>query len=135
MRIACLIGLLALLAGCAQTGRHFRDAPVTRVAVAGSVFDVRVRGGLAEAVRVNPQYAPRFGPIRARAGFAMAQVSGCRVQTVLGDQAVALGTLDCGGPPRGWLLPDSGAFSCIEVGQWLNEGPGPAYAEFECDPV
>ncbi len=129
-----MVGILAV-SGCAGTDRPFRGAPVTRIAVAGSEFDVRVRGDLAEAVRRNPQYAPRFGPIRARAGFAMAQVSGCRVKSVLGDQAVALGVLDCGGAPRYWPLPSSGAFSCVEVGGWLSEGPGPAAVEFECDPV
>ncbi len=135
MKVSFLLLAVALLAGCARTGRYFRDAPVTRIAVAGSVFDVRVRGDLAEAVRVNPQYAPRFGPVRARAGFAMAQVSGCRVQTVLGDQALALGMLDCDGQSRARALPSSGAFSCIEVDQWLNKGPGPAHVEFDCDPV
>ncbi|MEX3316552.1 hypothetical protein [Sulfitobacter sp. PS-8MA] len=57
---------------------------------------MRVRDELAEAMRINMEYAPRFGPIRARAGKAMALVSGCKVTEVRGDQALALGLLDCG---------------------------------------
>ncbi len=67
---------LVVLAGCAGASPLFRSLPPSRVAVQGSLFDVRVRGDLAEAVRVNPQYAPRLGPIGPRAAVAMQQVSG-----------------------------------------------------------
>lgn len=130
-----LFFLAIILAACDAPSPHFRDSPVTRVDVEGSVFDVRVRGNLAEALRINPQYAPRFGPIRGRAGFAMAQVSGCKVVEVLGDQALATGVLACEGRPQGWIVPTGVAsYSCLEVSQWVNDGPGPNYAEFECDP-
>lgn len=122
------------LAACNTPSPHFRGSQVTRVAVDGSVFDVRVRGNLAEALRINPQYSPRFGPIRERAGFAMAQVSGCKVVEVLGDQALATGVLACKERPAGWIAPTVAmSYSCLEVSQWVNEGPGPNYAEFECD--
>lgn len=94
MRGLCVV-ILAGLAACNGPSPHFHAVPATRIAVNGSTFDVRVRGNLAEAVRVTPQYAPRFGPIRYRAGLAMALVSGCSVTTVLGDQAQATGRLDC----------------------------------------
>ena len=130
-----MVVLLWALTACNAPSPHFRGAPVTRVAVQGSVFDVRVRGNLAEALRVNPQYAPRFGPIRDRARFAMAQVSGCRVVEVLGDQALATGVLACDGRAPGWIVPTGAlSYSCLEVSQWVNDGPGPDYAEFECDP-
>ena len=92
--------------------------------------------GPAEAVRLNPQYAPRLGPIGDRAAFAMAQVSGCRVTGVLGDQVVITGVLDCGGTGdrRVWLPVGYANYSCIEVSRWENEGPGPKYLEFDCDP-
>ncbi|WP_299876361.1 hypothetical protein [uncultured Sulfitobacter sp.] len=54
-----------------------------------------MREDRAEAIRINPEYAPRFGPIRTRAAAAMAQVSGCEVKAVGGDQALAVGILDC----------------------------------------
>ena len=94
MRILSVLSL-ALLIGCNAPSGYFRASPVTRIAVNGSVFDVRARGTLAEAVRVNPQYAPRLGPIRTRAGIAMALVTGCSVTRVLGDQAQILGRLNC----------------------------------------
>ncbi len=91
---------LLLLAACNTPSPEFRGKVPTRVVVDGSVFDVRVNDNRAEAIRVNTQYAPRFGPIRGRAGRAMAQVSGCKVVSVGGDQALAFGRLDCGyGPP------------------------------------
>ncbi len=90
-----VLALFVSLAGCNTPGPHFRDLPATRISVDGSVFDIRVRGELAEAMRINPEYAPRFGPIKARAAFAFEAVSGCKVVKVLGDQALATGVLAC----------------------------------------
>lgn len=105
MRLLLLFPFLLLVA-CDAPSPHFADVPASRIAVNGSVFDVRQRGTLAEAVRVNPEYAPRFGPIRYRAGLAMALVSGCSVTRVLGDQAQALGRLDCPGRQAPAVLVD-----------------------------
>ena len=96
MKPLSLFLTLSLLGGCNTAGPAFRGLPATRVEVEGSVFDVRVQGETAEAIRVNMQYAPRFGPIKKRAATAMARVSGCKVKRVLGDQAQATGVLDCG---------------------------------------
>lgn len=97
--------------------------------VDGSTFDVRVRDRLAEALRVNPEYAPRFGPIRDRARVAMEQVSGCKVTEVRGDQALATGLLDCGdGPPKQPIQAD-GHFACYTV---RTIGPS---RDYHCDPV
>ncbi len=119
---------LALLAGCNTPGPHFRGLPATRVTVEGLVFDVRVRGRLAEAMRVNIQYAPRFGPIRERAGRAMAQVSGCEVTEVRGDQALATGILDCGGG-----APD--LQKCMADPRARAPGFGPVGIELQCFPL
>jgi len=115
----CLLSFLTFLtflalAGCNTAGPHFRGLPATRITVEGSTFDVRVRDELAEAMRINMQYAPRFGPIRARAGKAMVLVSGCKVTEVRGDQALALGVLDCG---KGRKKPRAGqlALDCAPV--------------------
>lgn len=128
---------LLWLAACSTASPYFGSAPATRVAVDGNLFDVRVRGNLAEAVRLDMQYAPRFGPIRHRAGVAMAHVSGCPVLEVLGDAAVATGVLGCNRADGDWLLRTALAtpgYDCIEVSGWVNRGPGPNYAEFECSP-
>ena len=94
-RVLPLLFSLVPLAACNTAGPHFRGLPATRITVEGSTFDVRVRDELAEAIRINAEYAPRFGPIQRRAGIAMAQVSGCTVKEVRGDQAQATGILDC----------------------------------------
>lgn len=82
---------------CGDPDPHFRSISPTRISVGNSDFEVFVRGNLAEALRVNSRYAPRLGPIRAEAAVAMAQVSGCKVYGVLGDQAQQTGLLDCRG--------------------------------------
>lgn len=91
--ICSLVMLFA--AGCNMPSAGFSGLPVQQVIVDGSVFDVRVKGAQAEAIRINMEYAPRFGLIRDRAGRAMAQASGCKVVHVVGDQAVAIGKLNC----------------------------------------
>jgi hypothetical protein len=127
---------LLVLSGCGMSTVHFREAPVTRISVDSSVFDVRVRGNLAEAIRVNPQYAPRLGPIRGRAALAMARVSGCRVTDVHGDQALATGVLDCGQRMPNWTPPaNSGSYSCIDLSQRVNKAPGRVFVEYDCDPA
>jgi len=122
------------LAACNTAGPHFRGLPATRVTVEGSVFDVRVRDNLAEAMRVNMQYAPRFGPIRERAGIAMAQVSGCKVKEVRGDQALATGLLDCGkGAPRDRITPQP--LECIPVRGTKLRGVGHVSVDLDCYPA
>lgn len=127
----CLLALFA----CDTAGTHFENVPATRVAVDGSVFDIRVRGRLAEAVRINPQYAPRLGPIRARAAFAMAEVSGCKVREVRGDPALLTGILACKGQPVPRALPPVPlSYSCLEVADWVRDGEGSPYVDYECTP-
>ncbi len=128
-----MIRLLAflLLAACSGGTPYFRDLPATRVSVNGSVFDVRVLNELAEAVRVNPQYAPRLGPIRDRAALAMAQVSGCPLLDVLGDAAITVGVLGCDQELGEKLIFGAllrGPYECIDYGYYEDYG----YQVFEC---
>jgi hypothetical protein len=110
--VPLFILILIGLAACNTPGPHFRGLTATLIEVNGSLFEVRVRGEMAEAMRINPEYAPRFGPIRARAALAMSAVSGCEVKDVLGDQALATGVLKCPSGPHETqqLLPPG----CIE---------------------
>ncbi|WP_170400799.1 hypothetical protein [Ruegeria arenilitoris] len=128
---------LLVLAACSAGTSYFRDVPATRIAVNGSVFDVRVRGELAEAVRVDTQYAPRLGPIRDRAGLAMAQVSGCPILDVLGDAAVTVGVLGCDRDAGERLLLTAVStpnYECVDYGIYENIGNGNGYQVFECTP-
>ncbi len=130
-----MVRLLAflVLAACSGGTPYFRGLPSTRIAVNGSVFDVRVRNELAEAVRVNTQYAPRLGPIRERAALAMMQVSGCPILDVSGDAAVTVGVLGCNRELGERLI--LGALSrrnyeCVNYGY----SDGFSYQVFECTP-
>ncbi len=122
-----------LLAACSGGTPYFRDQPATRVSVNGSVFDVRVRHELAEAVRVNAQYAPRLGPIRDRAALAMAHVSGCPILDVMGDAAVTVGVLGCDRALGEKLIFGAllrGPYECVNYGY----SGGYGYQVFECTP-
>ena len=134
MRLLPLLAATALLAGCNTPSPEFRGAPATRVTVAGSTFDVRRQGLRAEAMRINPQYAPRFGNIRAKAAMAMAQASGCEVVRVTGDQALAFGTLDCGAgppPPR----PEPLEIECTPVRGSAIKEIGGVRVDLDCRPA
>ena len=123
--------VVLLSAACNTGGPGFRGLPAQRVEVEGSRFLLRVNGAMAEAIRVNPQYAPRLGPVGDRAVVAMAAVSGCRVTSLLGDQAVQVGRLDCGGPtPLGpVLVPD---YDCLETPSGVDREDGVQYIDYDC---
>ncbi|MBL4766908.1 MAG: hypothetical protein JKY94_04235 [Rhodobacteraceae bacterium] len=129
--------IVVLLGACDSPSAHFRDSPATRVSVGKSVFDVRVRGNIAESIRVNVQYAPRLGRMAGLATRAMRQVSGCEVEHVLGDASVQLGLLNCGPNAPDWaaiLRQGTGRYDCFEVGAWTSGSSGTYYSDFECDP-
>lgn len=133
IRTFVFITLLAL-AACNYPSAEYRGSPVTRVSVQGSTFDVRVNGRRAEAIRINPEYAPRFGPIRERVAVAMAAVSGCKVASVTGDQAQAFGRLDCGkGAAPRRVRPR--ALDCVPVrGTGIRE-IAQVRIDLDCDPA
>ncbi|MFL4469900.1 hypothetical protein ACERZ8_08505 [Tateyamaria armeniaca] len=133
MRLFFLLCPLVLLAACNTAGPHFRGLPATTVTLDGSTFDVRVNGKLAEAIRTNPEYAPRFGPIRARAGKAMEMVSGCRVKEVRGDQAQATGILDCGkGGPAPDRLKRQGEYDCLTLDSYISPATNELVLDLDC---
>ncbi len=124
---------LILLSACNTAGPHFRGLPATTITVEGSTFDVRVNGRLAEAIRTNIEYAPRFGPVRDRAGKAMEMVSGCTVKEVRGDQALATGILDCGkgGPPIDRLKPQ-GEYDCLTLDSYVSPATNELVLDLDC---
>lgn len=88
--------LILCLSGCGGPSPEFKGVAPTRIKMGGAVFDVRVDGLRAEAVRLNGQYAPRLAGVGPQAVFAIERVSGCRVDRLTGDQAMMQATLDCG---------------------------------------
>lgn len=124
------------LAACNSAGPHFRGLPATTVTIDGSTFDVRVNGRLAEAIRTNVQYAPRFGPISQRAGQAMELVSGCLVKEVRGDQAQATGILDCGtGEVPVDRLRPQGDYDCLTLDSHISPATHELVLEMDCSPI
>ncbi len=87
---------MAALAGCNTPGPEFRGTDSVRVQVGRSLFDVRVDGTRAQAIRINPEWTPRLEAVAPRGAAAIAQVSGCRVARIWGDQAVMVAEIDCG---------------------------------------
>ena len=117
------IGLL----GCDAPGLEFRGVPATRIHVAQSTFDVRIKGKRAQAIRLNAENAPRLAAVAPRGVYAIEKVSGCRVRKLVGDAAVMQAWLDCGG--RLEPLPRDVEFECsIDV---IYD----SFADLTCEPV
>ena len=126
---------VTMVLGCNVPGPHFRSTPATRLTVEGSTFDVRVHGHLAEAVRINPRYAPRLGPVAGEAAQAMRFVSGCHVTEVRGDAAQVTGLLDCGnGPPPAVLILGLN-YECFAVDRYTSAADNTTFAEYDCEAV
>ncbi len=132
MRLAFLAPLW--LAACNTPGLDFAGQPATQVTVAGSTFAIRIADRRAEAIRLNPGYAPRLGPIGARAAFAMEQVSGCKVTKIKGDAAVVYGTLRCSGEaaPLQGVLP-RGTLECYGIDSYESAATGELITNYDCD--
>ncbi len=97
--MACL--LILFLSGCGGGSPAFRGVDPVRVHAGGHVFDLRVDGQRAEAVRRNMAWVPRLASVGGPAVAAIEAVSRCRVDKLTGDQAMIRATLDCGeGAPR-----------------------------------
>ena len=84
-----------LLAACDTPSTTFRGAPVQRITVAQSTFDVRVLDRRAEAIRLNGEWAPRLAAVKPRARIAIETVSGCKVRRLRGDQVMISADLKC----------------------------------------
>ncbi len=126
--------VFAGLAACNSPSPVFRGVAPTRVTVDGSTFDVRVKGFHAEAMRMNAQYAPRFGIIEDRAAKAMQQASGCEVTKVTGDQALAFGKLKCNGktPPP---TAQPRALECVPLRGSAVKEVGQVRIDLDCEPA
>lgn len=95
----CLLAfttLALLVGGCNTPGPAFRGIDPVRITVRGDVFDVRVDGLRAQAMRLNTRWAPRLSAVAPQGVAAIEQVSGCRVRKMDGDAALMTARLDCG---------------------------------------
>jgi len=84
------------LAACNMAPHGYQGAPVTRVSVNGSVFDVRQRGDKAVAIRVNSEWPSRREVAMPRAMLAIKMATQCRVIRADGDPSAPEARLDCG---------------------------------------
>lgn len=133
MRLCLLFIAMFWIVACNSAGPHFRRLPATTVTLDGSTFDIRVNGRLAEAIRTNVEYAPRFGPVQTRAQKAMELVSGCRVKEVRGDQAQATGILDCGkGGPSPDRLKRQGEYDCLTLDSYISPATNEVVLDLDC---
>ncbi|MDQ7070439.1 MAG: hypothetical protein Q9M48_06840 [Rhodobacterales bacterium] len=129
------ITALALL-GCNTPSRDFRGIEAVQITVAGSTFDIRVRGNRAEAIRINSEYAPRLSGIAPKAFVAIERVSGCKVRRLGGDQALIHASLKCGNTPDAMVpLPVDIRYECEIDDIYTNRGLGEMVTEMNCAPV
>lgn len=133
MRLGLFL-VFCVLASCAVPNDPFSGVPSQRITVDGSTFDIRIRNELAEAVRTNIEYAPRLGMIESRAYRAMARVSGCRVLSLSGDQAVMIGQLDCDSDGQVIIPAQPFSLECQQISDSYRLDGEPRYAEYDCIP-
>jgi len=89
--------LVALSLAACDTGTiGFMGVTPRRVTVGEMVYDVRVRGLMAEALRQNLMVFPRDEEIALTAAAAMRRATGCEVLELRGDPSVVQGRLKCG---------------------------------------
>ncbi|MBZ8117321.1 hypothetical protein KUD11_01530 [Roseovarius sp. LXJ103] len=122
-----LLPLAVLLAACDTPGPDFRGVEPVRISVGQSVFDVRVDGLRAEAIRLNAEWAPRLEAVASRGVMAIEEVSGCQVRDLDGDPAQMTARLNCGG--RKAPLPRGTEYSCDVFA--VSGG----LAELSCEPL
>ena len=105
--------LLPLLA-CNTPSFEFSGVPAQRVIVEKSVFDVRMIGDRAEAIRINREWAPHLGYMAARFARAFEAASGCTVRpnSMQGDQVVMQARLKCAIPRRSNPFPQRRSLDC-----------------------
>ncbi|MEY8839436.1 hypothetical protein AB9K41_10450 [Cribrihabitans sp. XS_ASV171] len=128
---------LFVLLACNTPSPHFSGVEATRIVIEGSLFDVRVRGNLAESIRLSPERDARFAVIGPRAGRAMERAAGCNVLQVQGDSALQLGVLGCDRDAGERLLQAARAspdYDCFETSAWSAGGENPHYRDYDCTP-
>jgi hypothetical protein len=89
------IVVLIFVAACNAPSPAFHEVSPVRVSVGGSVFDIRIKGRHAQAIRVNREWAPRTASVAPRAAAAIAALSGCDAPRLWGDQAMIEAVLIC----------------------------------------
>ncbi|MFY0680786.1 MAG: hypothetical protein JXR13_09465 [Thalassovita sp.] len=110
---------------------EFSGLAPTRIEVEGSLFDVRVKDAKAEAIRLNPEYAPRLGKIGLRAGVAIEAVSGCTVTRIDGDAAMVRAKMRCGSGRDRSVVPDQLTYDC-DIDDGTRDRSGGNYTDMTC---
>jgi len=87
---------LFALAACDTGTPAYMGLAAQRVEVAGMVYDVRVQGLMAEALRQNVMGPRSQEDLALSAAAAMRSVTGCDVLQLRGDPSVMEGRLKCG---------------------------------------
>lgn len=129
--LACLIFLCA----CDMPSPDFWGVEATRITVMGSTFDIRIKDRKAEAIRLNPEAKPRWMIIGAKAGFAIEQVSGCKIKKMGGDPAVITAKLKCKGDREVLGPPQNLTYDCDIDDTYINRGLGLEVTEMSCELV
>ncbi len=133
----CLLPCLVFLVSAACDTPHPRFAGVdpVRITMGQSTFDVRVKGGEAEAIRLNAEWAPRPEAVAPRAVAAIERVSGCTVRRLDGDQAQFFARLKCSKDDRPMaVLPGRIEYECDIADAYIDRGLGEAVTEMTCTP-
>ena len=106
--------ILSRLLACNTPSFEFSGMPAQRVIVGKSVFDVRMVGDRAEAIRINREWAPNLNYTAARFARAFEAASGCELRPnfMQCDQVVMQARLKCNVPRRSNPFPQRRTLDC-----------------------
>jgi hypothetical protein len=126
---------ILLLGACDTPSPEFWGVEPTRMHIAGTSFDIRIKDRKAEAIRLNVERSPRWMIIGAKAGFAIEKVSGCEIRKLGGDTAVVTAKLKCKGDREGYEVPRNLTYDCDIDDTYINRGLGIETTEMSCELV
>jgi hypothetical protein len=130
------LAFILLLCACDTPSPDFWGVPATRITVQGTAFDVRIKDRKAEAIRLNFEKKARWMIVGAKAGYAIEQLSGCKIKKLKGDPAVVYASLKCKGDAdtRG-ILPQNLTYDCDIDDTYISRGRGVEITEMNCQLV
>lgn len=132
-RVSVMALICLCVAGCNMASAHFADVPAKRVAVDNVVFDVRVKGALAEANRVSQQLLPRFEQVAPSAARAIRIASGCDVVEVRGDAAQIVGVLACKAVPTTQVSTGTELYDCAVIDRATDSPDVVLTVDYDCN--
>ncbi|PYG31179.1 hypothetical protein C8N36_105239 [Pelagimonas varians] len=97
-----LLFLLFVLGACDAAGPGFKSSSKIERSIEGTKFALRRQGDVVEAIRLSPEFLPKFTEVARKAAIVAQLETGCAAKWVDGDPALLRIGMSCNGarPPK-----------------------------------